>query len=1011
MNYISTKLFGNFNIFYNDKEIVFPYSKVRALFVYLLVNKQSTRDELANLLWSEKSKETAKKNLRNAIYLIKRNTQMDIFSDLNKSIIAFSPHMKIETDLDTFIKDPYALDLYKGEFLKGFTIKDSLNFENWIIESREYFEKIYLERLNKNIQIEKINKKYEKVEYYSKLLINVDEFNEGAYKNLMESYYNQGKFNNAIEVYKQLSSILDKELGISPDEKTEKVFKEVLNKINERKSEENNKKFFYGRYEELKFLENNYNNFLQNKEGVKSFLIKGEMGIGKTSLKDKFKDMINNEDVITLEVNCYEFEKENILKPWRNIILKICDAIRNEKKEFPKVWLQVINSLVPEINNKAEFQKSTNDTSLLKYEVISELIVHLTKEMFFDKKMIFIFEDIQWMDSISLSILTNMIFDLSSEKFLFILTYRDDFSVHIDKFLTTIKQYEKVHILELPRFQFHDVKGFFRKAMPEYPLKKEMIDKIYKETDGNTFFIVEYLISLKSNKNINIMTSKMKDILKSRFIGISEEAMKIVEISSIFDDEVPIYILEELLQKDELEIINIMEELEKKQILKELKTNYVSFKFTHQKLREFIYMNLSGGRKKILHNKIGKILESRVNDDTIDSNICYKLIYHFSNANNNLNTLKYKIKLLKLYFNFSHELFPILHFNYESYKEMNFDNKRTLKNFSEIESLLKNLRHEIVNEKEYLELYLAYLHMLGRYLIKKGDYDNGLKHIKYMIKQSRDISNNYYVIEGYKQMIFHCIQTNNSNNMIKYVNYGLDLALKYDTQREVGIFLRLKALNKKMIGKYSEAEELLNESINKLSMNSLDADKYAVSIAAAYNYMGDIRKQNNKYSESIKYYEKAIRICEEKNVLTSLAVFYVNAGDAAYHTDDLQLAKKYFLLALNIYKHFDFIWGRPIAECLMSMISIKENNLRDALKYIVNADKNSKLLNNPKEIGVLYKTKAEIRIKIENNMIDSKIFKECINENSRIYVKNAIKYLSISKEVNLINMLNKLNCF
>ena len=46
-------------------------------------------------------------------------------------------------------------------------------------------------------------------------------------------------------------------------------------------------------------------------------------------------------------------------------------------------------------------------------------------------------------------------------------------------------------------------------------------------------------------------------------------------------------------------------------ILMEIKDlENISFKFTHQKLREFVYMKQSEGRKKLLHNKANSLLDS-----------------------------------------------------------------------------------------------------------------------------------------------------------------------------------------------------------------------------------------------------------------------------------------------------------------------------------------------------------------------------------------------------------------
>lgn len=982
MHSIRAKLFGNFRASYNGVDIQFPYNKVEAIFVYLLLNRRTTRNRLAGLFWSEKPDETARKNLRNALYVIKKNTRMDIFSSPNNSTISFASDIVIETDVDDFINSENDIEHYTDDFMKEFAIKDSEEFENWMLDTRENLQRIYQKRLATHLQKAKRSKDYEKMEYYSKAMIREDEYNEEAYRNLMESFYYQGKFNRATEAYDEIASKLYKEMSIKPEAETIQIYRKVQNQINERKAAKKTEDIFYGRYHEINFLENNYLNFLGNEKGVQSIVIKGEMGIGKTALKDKFKEAVQPEDALILEVNCYEFEMENTLKPWRRVLLKLWDGVQVDKMD---------------------------NSDLLKPEVIGELIINLINEKFFNSKVVLIFEDIQWMDAASLSILTGMLFDLSNERFLFILTCRDDYNPSVDKFLTVARQYEKVHIMEPLRFDIKEVESFFKKAMPQYSLRKDDILKIYRETEGNPFFIHEYLSIFRHDMSINIMTSKMRDILKSRFMGISAENMKIVEICSIFDHEIPARILEDLLKWDPLEITNALEELVRKQILKEFWGGQLSYKFTHQKLREFIYMNLSETKKIILHDKVGKAIEKTLDHKRPDINTCHQLIYNFANAGNRWELLKYKIRFLNVHLNFSHELFPVLEYSNDAYNQMYLDDKDTTKKLKEIEALFSDLENRAPAGGEISELKLSYLHMLGRYWIRIGQYENGIRSIERMMEIADELGDkHFYMVEGCKQMIYYCIQTNNSEDMKIYVDRGMELVMDYGDSKETAVFLRLKAVYEKMTGRHSDAEKLLMESIRRLSSNESDKDQYALAIAAAYNYIGDIRKLKGAYTEALEQYNKAIEICGKKNILTSLAIFSVNAGEAAYNIRDFRRAKQYLNTALDIYKHFKFIWGKSIAESFMCLICLEENNYKNALNYLVRAEQDSKILNNPKEIGIVYKTKAEIRMKIDRDLNQMILFRDFLNQNIEYYVRQAVDFFDLSGETYEIRQLNQL---
>lgn len=1011
MSCIQVRLLGGFAATLNGKSISFPYNKVQALFCYLSMKKQATRDELSGLLWTDMEENIARKNLRNAIYKLKKSFgDEEILEFLNKSTIALNRNINIEVDVDKFIENESETSLYTGEFLKGYMPKDAENFEAWMIETREYLEELYTKKLNKQIEYEKANKNYDKVEQYCKLLIKTDEFNEEAYRILINSYKEQGKFNNAIRAYNKISDTLRKELSTSPDEKTAKAFKEILDLMNNKDKEEKNEDYFYGRINELRIIKNNYTNFINNKD-FKSILIKGEMGIGKTSLKDKFLKVVEKENVYIFETNCYQFENEYSLKPWRNIISELASIINIDKIKIPVLLENIISNLTPGANYDSQLESFKLDTAadLLKYDVIGNVISNVFKRISMNKKILIVFEDIQWMDSASISLLGSLISHFEENNIMFLLTCRNEFTQDIDRFFTSISKCNKVQVIELIRFNAEEVEGFISNALPKYNLSKEVTKKIYAETEGNTFFITEYLNTIKAKRNINIMTSKMQDVLKSRFVEISKDEKKIIEIASLFDDEVPMFILKELTQKDELEIMDIIEQLENKYILKEItKENTICFKFTHQKLREFQYINLTQAKRRILHNKVGKLLEQTLRNSMKDFNIYYKLVYHFQNAGNYMDTLKYKIKSLNIYLNFNHELFPIIPYSDKFYNKLYFSESKTIKNIKEIEQLLHKVKDEEGDLDEVLRFDVCVLHIKGRYLIRKGEYDEGIKNIEYMIDKAKEINFNEYVIEGYKQMIYYCIQTNKTEKMIEYINCGLSIAQKYNYHNEIGILLRLKALYNKMIGEYEEAEKLMQESINTLTSTKDISDQYALNIAACYNYIGDIRKKNSKFSEALQYYNKAIELCDEKNVLTSVALFQTNAGETAYYMGDCNLAKGYFQNALNIYRQFDSIWGKAIAEAFMALIAISEENYDGALKYLKSADENSKALKNPKEIGTVFRVKTEIKMNMDDNIYIKRTFENYLNEELNQYTKQGIQYLKEVKDQHQIDALHKL---
>ena len=74
MSTMTCKLFGVPQILKDGQPVFLPYSKINALLYYILVSKVVSREELAGLLWPDETDETARRNLRNAIYQAKKGT-------------------------------------------------------------------------------------------------------------------------------------------------------------------------------------------------------------------------------------------------------------------------------------------------------------------------------------------------------------------------------------------------------------------------------------------------------------------------------------------------------------------------------------------------------------------------------------------------------------------------------------------------------------------------------------------------------------------------------------------------------------------------------------------------------------------------------------------------------------------------------------------------------------------------------------------------------------------------
>lgn len=145
-------------------------------------------------------------------------------------------------------------------------------------------------------------------------------------------------------------------------------------------------------------------------------------------------------------------------------------------------------------------------------------------------------DDIQWMDEMSLSILTNLLLQYGRDKVLFVGLSRSGASNKVRRMKATLLRGGNVDVVYLSRFSKADIKGFLETIEPGLN-DDQILKNIFEQTEGNPFFIKEYVYALKKSEDVN-MTPAMRSIIEGRFNDLSEEASKLLDLVACFTDKI-----------------------------------------------------------------------------------------------------------------------------------------------------------------------------------------------------------------------------------------------------------------------------------------------------------------------------------------------------------------------------------------------------------------------------------------------------------------------------------------
>lgn len=993
---LSFKLFGVPKITKDGESVFLPYAKINALLYYMLVSKAVSRDEAVGLLWPDEDEKIAKKNLRNAIYQAKKCLGVDIILSPKKSLLMLNEALEIESDVDLFIHSPQEnMYLYTGDFLQGFFLKDAESYEYWIVKMRSYYKEKFSKECYLKIEADIQNKNYSEVENHIQRLTDLDEYDERNFRLLMRFYQDTGRNSKVIETYYDLSKLLRRELGIDPDRKTKEIYERSLEQINfGDQTRSHSKSFFFGRYDEIAALEKALKSFREKKDGT-SLLITGEPGVGKSTITRKLLEGASDHFFV-LETSCYQVEQGLSLRPWCRIVRDISQQIQQNQLIPPALWKDLIGNCFPDFSENMPANSFGSRQEEASLDSLVHILIEALTKLAAQKQVLLVFEDLQWMDRNSLSLLTAIILETDPSQVMLLATCGMERNHALKDTLATFTRYHRLTTVPLERFSLEACHHFIEEALPGENLKGETLELIYNETEGNPFFLREYIDMLKKGAKLDQLSPVMTEFLQGRFLYLSQDAIELAHLISIFYDEVSLPLLLQVTQKDAAQVLCLLEQLKDRALLAEKESGPDPvFLFTHTKLREYAYLTQPNSRKKLLHQKIGFILEDALSTSKKDSKLYAQLVYHFSASGDSLKALNYQIDTLSHCLNFSHEMFPILNtLELESEGNRYISREQIGELFHNLETSLKKVQGSTPSSGELDLLEVEFFYMKGRYLIREGRYEDGVNHIMHVIEKSRQIGDRNYTLEGYKQLILYHLQVNHPKEMAEYIELALDLAVKCNYHKEIGILLRLKGLCNMMMGNYYLAEKFLSESINTLAVTENVARLYAANIAASYNYIGEIRQAEEDYQGALQLFHKAISMCLEKNVLSSLSYFYINAGKTAYYMDNIAAATDYFQKAYSLYGQFDSFWRRSVLDSYMALTLMKESRYADARKYLIAAREHVGYIKDPSDLGTVLFAEALIRKMADENPEIEQFFSDLVTEPSVHYYQLALKNLS-----------------
>ena len=270
----------------------------------------------------EKSGVAARRNLRQAAYNLRSVLGADKSGSslllAHSSELRFDPDFDCWLDVDAFAEArrrgisreavvPHYLTraaaLYRGDFLAGFALKDSPDFEFWQLAEQERRREQAIDTLRTLIESYLSRGEFRLGIRYARRLVAIDPLSEQAYQYLIRLYSLSGQRSRALAEYEQLRETLRRELGVDPLEKTQELCRNILSEQTSAPREEESIGIgplvpLVGRHEPYLQLRECWRSVLAERSRLT--IVEGEAGIGKTRLVKSFLDATSSQRLTTI---------------------------------------------------------------------------------------------------------------------------------------------------------------------------------------------------------------------------------------------------------------------------------------------------------------------------------------------------------------------------------------------------------------------------------------------------------------------------------------------------------------------------------------------------------------------------------------------------------------------------------------------------------------------------------------------------------------------------------------